>query len=162
MFWFQKSRTNWIQEGNRNTRFYHQSTIMRRNCARIRVLKFNGEWVSDPGAITKHISNYFINLFGRHQEEMYSEGLEWEGRCMDSNQASRLSRTATLDEVRKAVFGIKRWGSPGPDGIQAAFSQDYWDHVGVRVTNLVNVALILGKVPKPILEAYMTLIPKMP
>lgn len=69
-------------------------------------------------------------------------------------------RTATLEEVRRAVFGMKRFGSPGPDGIQAAFYQDYWDTVGRAITKLVNSALSTGMVLWKILDSFISLIPK--
>nr|GMD01122.1 LINE-type retrotransposon LIb DNA [Ipomoea batatas] len=43
LLWFQKSRRQWVQDGDRNTAFYHKSTLIRRNRARIRMLKINGE-----------------------------------------------------------------------------------------------------------------------
>lgn len=51
-------------------RFYHQSTVIRRNQARTLALKINGEWISDPSLIIDHISNYFVDLFGRHKNNM--------------------------------------------------------------------------------------------
>ncbi|XP_019184835.1 PREDICTED: uncharacterized protein LOC109179810 [Ipomoea nil] len=81
------------------------------------------------------------------------------GRNINSRQAQSLIRHATVGEVRHAVFGMKRFGSPGPDGIQAAFYRHYWDIVGDSVTNFVISCLISGTVPTGMLEAYMTLIP---
>ena len=45
---YQKSRRDWINCGDRNTRFFHQKTIHRRRVNRIVMLKNNsGEWVQD-------------------------------------------------------------------------------------------------------------------
>ncbi|XP_019159704.1 PREDICTED: uncharacterized protein LOC109156318 [Ipomoea nil] len=66
---------------------------------------------------------------------------------ISQDEANNLSRLAGIDEVKKAVFGMKRMGSPGPDGIQAAFYQDYWDEVGQSITMFVNEALVTGKIP---------------
>ncbi|XP_021730835.1 uncharacterized protein LOC110697764 [Chenopodium quinoa] len=50
IFWFQKSRdAEAICDGDRNTRFFHLSTIIRRRRNRIETLKdSNDEWVTDP------------------------------------------------------------------------------------------------------------------
>ncbi|KAK4490473.1 hypothetical protein RD792_001150, partial [Penstemon davidsonii] len=41
LFWFQKSRTQWLSQGDRNTRFYHMTTISRRRRNKITALKIN-------------------------------------------------------------------------------------------------------------------------
>lgn len=126
-----------------------------------RVLKIDGEWISDDNRLMGHITNYFINLFGRQQGDTDVPREDWRGSKINANQADCLCRPAHLDEeVRTAVFGMKRWGSLGPDGIQVAFYQDFWDQIGVGIKNFVNSALNSGKVPPVILEAFMTLIPK--
>lgn len=83
---------------------------------------------------------------------------DWCG--IDSIGAATLMRQAHRDEVKKAVFGMKRFGSPGPDGIQVAFYQHFWDVVGSPLTRLVNLAFSTGRIPTGLLEALVTLIPK--
>ncbi|XP_038985526.1 uncharacterized protein LOC120111727 [Phoenix dactylifera] len=54
IFWRQKSRVQWIQEGNRNTRFFHQSAVIRRHRNRIRVIRDeDGQLVEDPDLIRR-------------------------------------------------------------------------------------------------------------
>lgn len=65
-----------------------------------------------------------------------------------------------MEEVRKAVFGMKKFGSPGPDGIQVIFYQKYWKVVGPSLTILVNRAISSGRIPYSLLTAFLTLIPK--
>lgn len=99
-------------------------------------------------------------LFDRAQTEREDLPTPLEGRSFDTSQAAGLSRHATLEEVRKTVFGMKRLGSPGPDGIQAIFYQRFWDVVGETITRFVNEALRTSKIPVGMLEAFITLIPK--
>lgn len=48
MVWFQKSREKWIDLGDRNTKFFHTSTVIRRSRNKIAMLKNENElWVSD-------------------------------------------------------------------------------------------------------------------
>ncbi|KAJ4837849.1 hypothetical protein Tsubulata_001664 [Turnera subulata] len=50
IFWHQKSRLKWMIEGDRNTRFFHVSTILRRKHNRVEALKTDeGEWIWDEG-----------------------------------------------------------------------------------------------------------------
>ncbi|MCI00140.1 hypothetical protein A2U01_0021157, partial [Trifolium medium] len=46
--WFQKSRGQWIADGDRNTKYYHSKTIIRRRRNKIITLRNeSGEWVDD-------------------------------------------------------------------------------------------------------------------
>lgn len=48
MLWFQKSKEKWVQLGDRNTRYFHTQTMIRRKRNRIHRLHLpNGEWCSD-------------------------------------------------------------------------------------------------------------------
>lgn len=160
ILWFQKSRRAWVQDGDRNTSFYHRSTIIRRNRSRIKALKIDGEWVSNPRVLSDHISNFFKCLFARVQPVDLEFTTRVEGNMLNGVQATRLTRMASLEEVKRAVSGMKRFGSPGPDGIQAAFYQHFWEEVGPKLTGFVNNALTFSRVPTGMLEAFITLIPK--
>lgn len=60
-FWAQKSRVQWIQQGERNTRFFHVSTICRRRRNKIASLKDDeGQWVIDQNMLKVLQSLLFI------------------------------------------------------------------------------------------------------
>ncbi|KAL7247368.1 hypothetical protein ACSBR2_002308 [Camellia fascicularis] len=64
LFWFQKSRVNWITQGERNTKFFHMSTIIKRRKIKIEVLKNEeGVWVDNPMQLKTLVHDYFQNLF---------------------------------------------------------------------------------------------------
>ncbi|XP_031130731.1 uncharacterized protein LOC116032362 [Ipomoea triloba] len=130
--WFQKSRRDWIREGDRNTRFYHTATVIKRNRGRVRVPR------EEVGTLVPIDTSRKISFA----------------------QANKLCGRVPIEEVKKAVFGMKKYGSPGPDGIPAIFYQHFWGEVGPTLTNMVNLALETSTVDKSLLRAYMTLIPK--
>ncbi|MBA0818914.1 hypothetical protein Gohar_025516 [Gossypium harknessii] len=48
LLWRLKARCDWLQLGDRNTKFFHSRTLRRRKFNRIITLRFdNGEWCTD-------------------------------------------------------------------------------------------------------------------
>ncbi|XP_019160646.1 PREDICTED: uncharacterized protein LOC109157174 [Ipomoea nil] len=90
VFWFQKSRKEWIRDGDKNTSFYHRATLIRR------MLKINGEWTSNTQIIKDHIANYFETLFGRNQTVNSLDSPLESGRSISNRQALSLIRQAPL------------------------------------------------------------------
>lgn len=64
VLWYQKSRAKWILEGDRNTKFFHFSTIIRSRRNRILSLKDSGgNWINDVQEIKLLINNHFMSIF---------------------------------------------------------------------------------------------------
>lgn len=62
--WHQKSQLDMIRNGDRNTTYYHTSTIIRRRFNRIKTLKDpDGIWYSDPSQVKNLVVNHFKTLF---------------------------------------------------------------------------------------------------
>ena len=69
--WALKSRLNWMVLGDRNTSFFHVSTIVQRRRNRISCLKNSvGEWVQEETQIMSFIREAFVKLYTTsHLEE---------------------------------------------------------------------------------------------
>ncbi|KAH1082082.1 hypothetical protein J1N35_021843 [Gossypium stocksii] len=64
LLWFQKSRSNWLSHGNRNTGYFHGCTLARRRRNKIKGLKVeNDEWCFDDVASKYNVVHYFKGLF---------------------------------------------------------------------------------------------------
>ena len=48
MFWYQKSRENWVKFGDKNSSFFHAQTIIRRNKKKIEFIGFSSQMVFGP------------------------------------------------------------------------------------------------------------------
>lgn len=61
---FQKSREEWIRLGDKKTKFYHTSIVVRRSRNIVNGLNDNSSnWVFEPNALKDLVSSYFRSLF---------------------------------------------------------------------------------------------------
>lgn len=63
-FWQQRSRIKWLQAGDANMSFFHQSTLQRKRQNRIMKIKIdNGQWVDNPKLIRSTLEDHFKCFF---------------------------------------------------------------------------------------------------
>lgn len=64
VYWWQRSRNNWLKAGDLNTKFFHRSTVLRRqrNLA-VRMKDQQGVWVESEDQVADLVSNFFQSLF---------------------------------------------------------------------------------------------------
>ncbi|KAK4713267.1 hypothetical protein R3W88_019174 [Solanum pinnatisectum] len=66
----QKSKIKWLQEGDQNTKFYHNFLKARRNANRIFTIKDKqGKFLTNTKEINKEFIDYYNELLGKAHEE---------------------------------------------------------------------------------------------
>ncbi|XP_061359030.1 uncharacterized protein LOC133303170 [Gastrolobium bilobum] len=64
LIWFQRSRNHWLKFGDKNTRFFHASTVARRRHNRIVTLKDEGgNWIADSESLVQLAVSFYQGLF---------------------------------------------------------------------------------------------------
>jgi hypothetical protein len=125
--WYQRSKSQFILEGDANTRYFYSVANGRHRKKLIHSL------VQDEGTIEGHenlksyITNYYRGLFGSPDEGNFSMD---ETHTDDIPQVSveengLLTAPYSKDEVKKAVFQMEHNKAPGPDGFPAEFYQNF-------------------------------------
>lgn len=160
--WFQKSREKWIALGDRNTSYFHTTTIIRRRQNRVEMLK-NGEdvWISNAQELENMAVEYYRRLYSMEDVPAAVDGLPDTGfaRLM-GDELVRLSKPFSEAEVEKAVRSMGRYKAPGPDGFQPLFYHDCWETVGESVVKFVLDFFSTGRLPLSTNDALVVLIPK--
>lgn len=126
MKWKKKSRELWVKEGNRNTRFFHLSTIIRRHWNCISDIKLNdGSWINSR----EEIQNYFIDNFKALYQTSFppipndlSNLIE---TCVFDQENESLCRIPSREEIKKVVFSMKSLKTSSLDDFPALFYKHY-------------------------------------
>ncbi|KAL8160998.1 hypothetical protein V2J09_012487 [Rumex salicifolius] len=82
LHWKQKSRELWLKGGDRNTAFFHASTIVRRRYNSIISLQDESDvWLVNKEDIERHITSLFVNLYKLPPQEQWPINLPHGTEC---------------------------------------------------------------------------------
>lgn len=130
LLWKQKSRESWLNHEDKNTRYFHTTTMVRRKRNKIEALSDDdGNLVTDPETLKAMAVNYFRSLYA-HSEggSPYNTGLTFPR--LSSETIHNIVRPLDAEEIKNAVFGMGALKAPGPDGLNPLFFQSQWNIVG--------------------------------
>lgn len=107
MFWRQKSRDKWIQDGDRNTNFFHLTTLVRRRRNKIEGL-FNsdGSWFSDASSMKNIVVEFFPNLFSVQEVVDNRFVCIWPFPEIDQVHVDEICKPISLLNVKSSLFSI--------------------------------------------------------
>lgn len=162
MIWFQKSREKWIAFGDRNTKFFHTSTIIRRRRNRIEMLKSDdGSWISEPQELETLALEYYKRLYSMNDVDPIVERLPQFGFApLSETDLLSLDKPFTASEIETALKCMGKYKAPGPDGFQPVFYQECWEVVNTSVISFVLNFFRTGELPEGMNDALVVLIAK--
>uniref|UniRef100_A0A1J3D6G7 Reverse transcriptase domain-containing protein n=1 Tax=Noccaea caerulescens TaxID=107243 RepID=A0A1J3D6G7_NOCCA len=163
-FWRMKSRITWLNNGDRNTRFFHAATKNRRAQNKIRKLVDDQgrEWYGEKD-LGRVAESYFKSLFASEGIGIQLEDTDlWHSdeAMVTQEQNSSLMAPVTRTEVRMAVFDINPTKCPGPDGMNGYFYQHLWDTIGEDLFHLIEKFFQDGQIEAEMNKTNICLIPK--
>jgi hypothetical protein len=160
VYWAQRSRANWMHQGDRNTSFSIISPRLRKKNTISKLKHDNGIWVEGIDALKPLILNYFTNLFSSEVHVVDPAMLEKINPRVDNDMNNLFLAPFDVDDVKKVAFSIGDLKAPGPDGLHAVFYKMFWDICGVAITQEVFQALNSGIIPDYWNNTTIVLIPK--
>ncbi|XP_060968323.1 uncharacterized protein LOC115710989 [Cannabis sativa] len=163
MYWQQRSRIDWLQLGDRNTKFFHSKASARKANNKIKFLQTEGGLrVTSKHDMAEAIQDYFEGIFQSSSvdEDALAAIIHSIPTTITQEMNSDLTKPFTPSEVKDALFSMGSDKSPGIDGMSAMFYQQHWDIVGDSVCSAVLNVLNHGADPTPLNSTMITLIPK--
>ncbi|KAI9112905.1 hypothetical protein K1719_016019 [Acacia pycnantha] len=116
-YWWQCSRIAWLTAGDRNSKFFHLTTVIRRKRNAILSIKDgNGSWTRDKMVINHMFTEYFTNLFSSPGPRFLDKSLDAIEVRLDDVANESLLRPVTKEEIHSAAFELRGSKAPGLDG----------------------------------------------
>ncbi|XP_038972451.1 uncharacterized protein LOC120104769 [Phoenix dactylifera] len=161
IFWRQKSRIQWIREGDRNTSFFHQAVVIRRHRNRIRAIRDEaGQIVEDPDMIQRVLEGFFRARWSEQLGSGSPEGFVPPSARVAEEDTVALIRPVSEREIREVVWSLEGDKAPRPDGFPPLFFRRYWMIVGQDVTAAIQQYFSTVVMSTDWQRTLITLIPK--
>ena len=161
VFWRQRSRQDWLKNGDKNTKFFHANAKQRadRN-AIISIVDGAGNKYTDEDQIAEVFVEHFESLFRSSQQVDTSPIIDKMQSRVTEDMYAMLAAPYTGDEVVEALFQMHPTKAPGPDGMCALFYHKAWSIIGPDVISKVLDLLNNRGDLRDINQTYIALIPK--
>eukprot|EP00253_Pinus_taeda_P004077 PITA_04077 len=159
----QKSRVQWLKEGERNTSFFHRSTMANRSHNRISSIKDEGGHLLNSHedietVLVQHFRgiaketildrDHFIRDLTRHIPKLVTR-----------EDNFNLNRPVTKEEVSKVIKEMQNGKAPGPDGFNVDFFKACWNIVKQDILNVVEDSRMNRTILKMLNTSFISLIP---
>lgn len=147
--------------GDQNTRYFHQSTLKRRRQNRIVALQDDDDqWIYDEELLKNNIILFYSNLYSSASLNNEAFNSVSTFPIIKESDKSMLAGDISLVEVRRALFSMGNYKSPGPDGYHPIFFKSQWDIVGSSIFKMVQECFSEPEKIGDINQTLLTLIPK--
>ncbi|GLT73742.1 hypothetical protein SLA2020_455790 [Shorea laevis] len=160
--WKQRSCEIWLQEGDRNTKFFHRRASRRRDRNKVeRQQDENGEWKSEQSELQTITINYFNNLFSSSHPSNIELVTGCLKPCVLNKDNAFLLQEFTELEISKVLFQMHPSKALGPDDLSPMFFQHFWSTIKDDVIKPCLQYLNHGiAFPRSLNLTHIVLIPK--
>jgi len=160
-YWGRLKRKEWLVNGDRNTKFFHQRALVRRKKQTIVKLKTDdGIWVDDPQDIaSQFIADYQARFTTTGRGSLNSMAADIRPVISEIDNIE-LVKLPDQEEVKYALFCIEANKTLSSDGFGAGFFKHYWDLVKDDFFQCILEFFRNGKLLKQINHTFIALIPK--
>ncbi|KAJ9535522.1 hypothetical protein OSB04_un001343 [Centaurea solstitialis] len=157
----QRSKVQWLKEGDSNTAYFH--SMVKSNVNRSRIEEV--ESMDGKCFIGSEVPNQFVLHFKRvlgtsEAVETIFEPDSLFLKKLSKEQADFMVRPIDDKEIREAIFGIDDLKAPGPDGFSSRFYKKSWPVIGSEICEAVKQFFHNGKLLKEVNATVLSLVPK--
>lgn len=131
--WLQRSRCQWLKEGDGNTRYFHMMASARAQKNAVTALEVEGRSITKQAEIKKAFFQHIKAQLGTNTQtapfeatRLYPTGPDLSGLAVDFIE----------EEVHSTIKGLATNRASGPDGLTNEFLQKYWAVMKVDIIHM--------------------------
>jgi exonuclease III len=162
-YWRVKSRSLWLQAGDKNTSFFHKQAKARQSHNTIKEIQFQGQILTNFDDIKQAAHDFFQDLFTEENREAPNPDnypLNLIPLLVDEGSNRNLVAPVTAEEIKSALEGMEPDKAPGPDGFSARFFISCWDIIQKDLIRMVKKSQTCAKLGGSTKSSFLALIPK--
>ncbi|KAL4609986.1 hypothetical protein ACB092_08G019900 [Castanea dentata] len=126
IWWAQRSRVQWLGEGDRNTKYFHYRTSIRRRKDTIGGLwSESGSWCYDRASIAATTISYFKEIYTTTRPNRVEEVTSLFHLKVTDEMNENLIKDFTAEEVRSTLQQMHPTKAVRPDGMSIIFFQKF-------------------------------------
>lgn len=163
----QKSRVNWLGEGDLNTAYFFRVFQTRISFNSIRCFQLqNGVLITDPLAMSLIALNHFKNILGPDnlQFPLLPSPPVWfcalTGYTVPLELHQPMCSIPSEEEITRLLFRLNPNKAPGPDGLTSGFYKAAWSVVGTEVVTAIRGFFLTSFLPSSVNATILSLVPK--
>ncbi|WOL07573.1 hypothetical protein Cni_G16317 [Canna indica] len=161
MKWWSKSMKKWIEEGDKNTKYFHSSVMLRRKRNQIDMLIQEGKQLTEDKDIVEAFAEWYKILW-KNEDNLTNldimDKLKWAE--ISNGEAKEMEKDLTMKEIRRAAFSLWREKSPGNDGYILELYLNNWDIVKENLKAEISTFMTSNILPEGWNNTVLTMIPK--
>uniref|UniRef100_A0A803PMJ8 Reverse transcriptase domain-containing protein n=1 Tax=Cannabis sativa TaxID=3483 RepID=A0A803PMJ8_CANSA len=159
--WKQQSKENWLKLGDRNSKFFHTSTIIRQRRNKIQEIRDkHGHWVYDEKEVAGVFFHFYKDLFTSSNPQIDESFEQLFEAKVTVEENMDLRKVPDSMEIENAIANLHPLKSPGPDGLPGCFYRRHWQVVGDSVIKMVQLFFSRGVMDNTLNFTHICLIPK--
>ncbi len=161
---FVRSRRKWMEEGERNSKYFFNLEKRSAEINLIRKLKINSTVTEDLGMISEFVSKYYADIYslGEDQDNIIIFKTIKNPKTLSLGSKTECSQDLSLNEIEFCIKALKNNKSPGNDGLTSEFYKAFINDVSRFLLAVYEEAINKGSLPASLRQGVITLIPKRP
>lgn len=159
--WSQRAKDENFKFNDRNITYFHARDNYRKKRTQIEVLQdANGTWHTDRKQIADILFEHFSGMSSSTDPVINVDFMNNIPKCITDTDNEMLLIIPFAEEIKRTVFMMKPWTSPGPDGFPSGFYQQFCDVVGEDTIRMVQAFFHSKYLLKETNHNFLSLIPK--